>query len=103
MRGTVANHKKPIEKEKISTESAVIGVNMNHAAAIDLPAYIPDKSHFFPNLFPAHPANNVPMILAAPITEIAKPPRAAVVSIPRSPHQPNGSMGALISVISAGK
>ena len=41
--------------------------------------------------------------MAAPITEMARPPRAAVVSIPRSPHQPVGSMGALISVIRAGK
>ena len=82
---------------------AVIGVKINHAAAIDLPAYIPDKSHFLPNLLPAQPAISVPNILAAPITDIAIPPSAAVVSIPRSPHHPAGSIGALISVTNAGK
>ena len=45
--GTVANHKKPIANEKISTESGETGVSINQAAAIDLPEYIPDNSHFF--------------------------------------------------------
>ena len=34
---------------------------------------------------------------------MAIPPKAAVVSIPKSPHHPVGSIGALISVTNAGK
>ena len=64
---------------------------------------MPDNSHFLPYLLPAHPANKVPNIFAAPITEMAIPPKAAVVSIPKSPHHPVGSIGALISVTNAGK
>ena len=44
-------------------------------------------------------------MLAAPMTEIANPPSAAVESIPRSPHHPLVSIDSakVISVTNAGK
>ena len=92
-----------MENENINTESGETGVNINHVAAIERPRYMPESNHFLEYLFPAQPATNVPRILEKPMIEIANPPNAAVVSIPKPPHQPLASIGELISVTNAGK